>query len=462
MNKLFKYIVLLMFAFPYAAMAQYDFSADVNEGCDSLTVQFSFSSTATVDTITYIIWDLGNGRVDTTLDESEIVTTSYNIPSRYPVVVYLNDFYVGEVIVKSDYIIVHHSVTAGLYVMDTSQVAPYTYTFRDASLYFDNSTTFDYYWDFGDGNTATDINSVHTYAAPGPYNVSFAIIDGYGCVYTSSQSIDIPAILLPPDFVVSGTEGCDSLKVKFSLVDVDTDTVSNISWDFGNGETSNMTDPDSVIYHAGERPVQNYSIRVIINGDTDNAIVKTDLITIHRSVKAAFECRDSLSTTNSIIKVCYNLDPLFDTSAVYGFEWRVQGFDPSNDIRPVYTFANSLDTIPAALTITDSTYGCSDTSYDLIYVIPEVPIQNVFTPNGDGINEYFIINTSGAIHLQIKIFSRSGLLVYDAEGTEIVWDGKSPSGIELEPGIYYYVLSSLSNDDPEGKYNTSGFVYLLK
>ena len=462
MKKLLKYIAILMFAFPYAAMAQYDFSADVTEGCDSLTVQFSFSSTATVDTITYIIWDLGNGRVDTTLDESEIVTTRYNIPSRYPVVVYLNDFYTGEVIVKSDYIKVYHSVTAGFTAKDTSQPAPYTYQFSDASLYFDNTTTFTYYWDFNDGNTGTGMNVINTYSSPGTYNVTFAVMDGYGCVNTASQTINILPVIPPADITASDTEGCDSLKVKFSLVDVDTDTVSSISWDFGNGETSPLADPDSIRYGAGERPVQNYSVRVVINGDTDNAIQKTDFITIHRSVRAFFECRDSISTTNSIIKVCYNLDPLFDTSAVYGFDWRVQGFDPSSDTRPVYTFENSLDTIPAALTINDLTYGCSDTRYALIYVIPEVPIQNVFTPNGDGINEYFIINTNDLIFLQIKIFSRSGLLVYEAEGTEIVWDGKSPSGIELESGIYFYVLSSLRSDDPEGKYNTTGFGYLLK
>ena len=107
------------------------------------------------------------------------------------------------------------------------------------------------------------------------------------------------------------------------------------------------------------------------------------------------------------------------------------------------------------------TYGCSDSSHQMILVIPEVSIQNVFTPNGDGINEYFIIKTGSTVHLQIKIYSRSGLLVYEGEGTEIVWDGKSPSGVELESGIYYYVLNSLSGD-PEGKYNTTGFVYLLK
>ncbi len=458
MNKLLKNIIILLYASQYVALAQYDFSANISEGCDSLTVTFSFTSTATVDTITYIIWDFGNGPIDTTLNESDVISRKYDVPSRYPVIVYLNDFFVGEAIVKNEYIKIYHSVDADFTMNEASQIAAYTYSFFDASLYFDNSTTFSYSWDFGDGNTLADTNAIHTYDAPGTYNVLFTITDGYGCTSTATRSLTVPAV---PEISVSETEGCDSLKVKFSLVDVDTDTVSSIQWEFGNGETSDQADPDTVIYRAGARPVQNYSVRVTINGDTDNAIVRTDLITIYRSVRADFECIDSLTTANSIIKVCYSLDPVFDTSAVYEFDWRVQGFDPSNDIRPVYTFANTLDTIPASLTITDMTHGCTDTRTQRIFVIPEVPIQNVFTPNGDGINEYFIINTGGIVDLQIKIFSRAGLLVYEAEGTEIVWDGKSPSGVELESGIYYYVLSSLRGD-PEGKYNTTGFVYLLK
>lgn len=456
-DKIIKYLVILLFAIPNAVTAQYDFSADVTDGCDSLTVHFSFTSTATVDTITYIIWDLGNGEVDTTFDESDIITVKYNVPSRYPVVVYLNDFFVGEAIVKNNYIKVYHSVTADFISRDTSQVAPYTYSFRDESQYFDNSTTFTYYWDFDDGNTATERNIVHTFASPGTYNISLAVLDGYGCTSTASQSLTINPM---PDITVSEVEACDSLSVKFSLINVDTDTISSILWDFGNGETSNDVFPDTVLYTADEqRPVSNYSVSVTINGRI--AVERTNLISVYRSVQAGFECRDTLTTSNSIIKVCYNLDPLFDTSAVYEFEWNVLGFETSNDTRPVYTFANVFDSIPASLTITDITHGCSDFSDQIILVTPEVSFQNVFTPNGDGINEYFVINTGGSIHLQIRIFSRSGLLVYEGEGTEIVWDGKSPSGVELESGIYYYVLNSI-NGDPDGKYDTTGFVYLLK
>lgn len=449
-----------MFAFPVPVMPQYYFSADDSVGCDSLTVHFTFTSTASVDTITFIIWDLGNGKFDTTQNISETVTTTYYYnPSPYPVIVYINDLDNGEPFIKDNYIHVHHSVTADFTVKDTSQLAPFSYSFSDASLYFDNSTTFTYGWDFGDGNTGTGMNAVHTYASDGTYNASLSIVDGYGCTSTSSQSITVNPLA---DITASLTEGCDSLRVKFNLIDVDTDTISSISWDFGNGQTSNNPDPDTVLYMADdEQPVSYFSIRVIINGDSENAIQKTNLITVHRSVKAIFECKDTIVTSNSIIKVCYNLDPLFDTSAIYEFEWNVEGFETNDDVRPVYTFANSYDTVPASLTIRDLTYGCSDSSSQMIIVMPETPVQNVFTPNGDGINEYFIISTGGTVHLQIKIFSRSGLLVYQSEGTEIVWDGKSPSGVELAPGIYYYVLSSISGD-PDGKYNKTGFVYLLK
>jgi gliding motility-associated-like protein len=456
-DKVIKCLVILLFAIPNAVTAQYDFSADVTEGCDSLTVHFSFTSTATVDTITYIIWDLGNGKIDTTFGVSDIVTAKYYNIAKYTIMVYINDSDNGIPVIKSDYITVHHSVTAEFTVKDTSQLGPYTYSFRDVSLYFDNSTTFDYYWDFGDGNTGTGKNALHTFDSPGTYNIYFAVLDGYACTNTTSKSITINPM---PDITASEVEACDSLFVKFTLINVDTDTISSILWDFGNGETGNDVFPDTVFYIANDQqPVSNFSVSVMINGRI--AVEKSNLISVYRSVKAAFECRDTLTTSNSIIKVCYNLDPLFDTSAVYEFEWNVQGFELSNDIRPVYTFENTFDTIPASLSITDIIHGCSDFSNQIILVIPEVSFQNVFTPNGDGINEYFVINTSGSIHLQIKIFSRSGLLVYEGEGTEIVWDGKSPSGVELESGIYYYVLSSISGD-PDGKYDTTGFVYLLK
>ncbi|MFO7659213.1 MAG: gliding motility-associated C-terminal domain-containing protein, partial [Bacteroidales bacterium] len=265
----------------------------------------------------------------------------------------------------------------------------------------------------------------------------------------------------PPDIVASVTEGCDSLKVKFRLINVDTDTISPILWDFGNRTSSVLVDPDTVIYIAGNTPTVHYTVRAIINGDPNNIIVKSDFISLYRIVKADFRCTDTLSNTTSIIKVCYSLDPLFDTAAVYQYTWQMEGFSENNDVRPIYTFINEPDTVVASLTLEDLTHGCISTSVQNVILTPEVTVQNVFTPNGDDMNDFFMIS-GGGVNLNIRIFSRSGLLVYEGEGTEIVWDGKTEYGMELNPGVYFYVLTSSSSQDPLGKFNKTGYIYLFK
>ena len=46
-----------------------------------------------------------------------------------------------------------------------------------------------YFWDFGDGNTDTTVNPVHTYAAAGSYQVCLTVVFPGGCVDTSCQLI---------------------------------------------------------------------------------------------------------------------------------------------------------------------------------------------------------------------------------------------------------------------------------
>ncbi len=89
---------------------------------------------------------------------------------------------------------------------------------------------------------------------------------------------------------------------------------------------------------------------------------------------------------------------------------------------------------------------------------PEIP--NVFTPNGDGINdEFVIINlTEGS---SVTIYNRWGTLVFEslsASGGRLggVWDGRTTAGIACVEGVYYYVVT-LQN----GK-SYRGFLELLR
>jgi gliding motility-associated-like protein len=126
----------------------------------------------------------------------------------------------------------------------------------------------------------------------------------------------------------------------------------------------------------------------------------------------------------------------------------------------------------AKLTIV-SDQACIDftTLENKIVVEPsELKIPNVFTPDGDGLNDYFAVESKSLRHISMEIFSRSGLKVYTFFGDgEYLrqwkgWDGNvNDSSVPATPGIYFYVIRGYGWDDID--YNSKdyrGFVYLYR
>lgn len=97
-------------------------------------------------------------------------------------------------------------------------------------------------------------------------------------------------------------------------------------------------------------------------------------------------------------------------------------------------------------------------------------IPNVFTPNGDSQNDYFLVESKSLRWLSVEIFSRSGLLVYKFIGAGDSlsgwkgWDGNvNESSAKASPGVYYYIIKAQGWDDVkyDGKAQR-GFVYLYR
>lgn len=83
-------------------------------------------------------------------------------------------------------------------------------------------------------------------------------------------------------------------------------------------------------------------------------------------------------------------------------------------------------------------------------------LANVFTPNNDGLNDYFEVTGSGNPYFVLHVYSRTGAPIYRGEAQEIKWDGRNNQGHLLPNGIYYYVI-----EDKNGEYeSTKGFVYI--
>jgi gliding motility-associated-like protein len=107
--------------------------------------------------------------------------------------------------------------------------------------------------------------------------------------------------------------------------------------------------------------------------------------------------------------------------------------------------------------------GCkSDLDSVFISVNPncDVEVPNVFTPNSDGINDYFkLISFEGIQQLECVIVNRWGNLVREFNTPDFKWDGKDKNGNTISDGTYFYVIKAktITGEDVD----KSGFVQLI-
>ncbi len=122
-------------------------------------------------------------------------------------------------------------------------------------------------------------------------------------------------------------------------------------------------------------------------------------------------------------------------------------------LQPVST---PTDDITYTLIVT-SADGCSASDQVLVKVLKTPTIPNVFTPNGDGINDTWVIqyleSYPGAT---VDIFNRYGSLVYHSLGYPRAWDG-TYNGKQMPAGTYYYVINPKN-----GRKQLTGFVDIVR
>jgi gliding motility-associated-like protein len=98
--------------------------------------------------------------------------------------------------------------------------------------------------------------------------------------------------------------------------------------------------------------------------------------------------------------------------------------------------------------------------YILMEINDSILIPNVFTPNGDGINDEFYIANNGMKEYHIEIYNRWGTKIFEADASEIRWDGRTTTGVQLSDGTYYYILKAITWSDKD--FSQTGYVTLLK
>lgn len=147
--------------------------------------------------------------------------------------------------------------------------------------------------------------------------------------------------------------------------------------------------------------------------------------------------------------------------------------DTAINQNPVYTYENSGEYMVKLVTTKNGeNTACTDTFYMEDYLVVDtsfVSVPNVFTPNGDAVNDEFVVGYWSLKEINIQIFNRWGKKVHSWENNNIqgfgntvyesVWDGKI-GGRYASPGVYYYVVEALGRDDQ--KRFAHGFVHLFR
>lgn len=159
-------------------------------------------------------------------------------------------------------------------------------------------------------------------------------------------------------------------------------------------------------------------------------------------------------------------------SAKTGEDSKLTTYDVNDSV--VYTYYIPGYYYPSMVAYSEA--GCVD-SFPLgtnleIHVLPsELDAPNVFTPNGDGVNDYFVVRAKSLKTFRITIYDRGGGKVYEYEHSDgrFEWEGWDGTYMGkgnhfVSPGVYYYVIDALGWDATvyRNAEPYKGFVYIFR
>lgn len=326
------------------------FNTDTTSGCAPLTVHFTQYSIGA----TNWHWELGDGNVST----EQHVANTYSTAGTYTATLFADNGCsfdtVSVVITVLETPPADFDVLPGLHCVG-------------APVQFSNNTPSPagLSWDFGDGGSSTLSAPTHSYAAPGSYNVTLSVASTLGpCPAMATQTVQV---LTSPvaAFTPAPESGCIPLDVQFTNGSSNADFHQ---WDFGDGNTSGLANPQHTYATAGLHQVR--LVAEHINGCTDTAYADVAAFPLPVS---AFTMAATQSCT-----VPASLALSDASTGAVSLAWDFGNGSGSALNNPVATF-DAPGTYTVTLTVANQ-YGCTDVSTQVFTVHPTPVAQFTAQP----------------------------------------------------------------------------------
>lgn len=306
-------------------------------------------------------------------------------------------------------------------------------------------------WDYGDGSAPDTAGltppRLHTYAAPGSYNVTLTVIDTAFCNTpdTVTKTIRINP-LVKAQFETPGL-GCAPYTAVFNNTSL---AGTSFLWDFGDGSTSTDVNPTHLYPVPGV-----YNVRLIATDPNTCNITDTSAyftITVQAKPNAAFTWGPIPPVANTPVQFTNT-----STGAV-SYLWNFGDGESSTVTHPSHQY-NATGTYTAQL-VAYTLAGCSDTfNLDVnVIIVPLLDVPNAFTPAQPTNNTVYVAGF-GIAKMQWRIYNRQGLMVFQSSGIKQGWDGTYKG--KLQPiDVYTYTLDVEFSDGK--KQRKTGDITLLR
>ncbi len=316
------------------------------------------------------------------------------------------------------------------------------FTFQNSS--FGDLSNFS--WNFGDGTPNSNVtNPTHSYGSPGTYYVRLTGVTTLGCHDTAWAIINVDSAYLPP-FLTNKDSICIGDKITF-YPKVGDFHATNLKWDFG-GDVFNTTNTDSFAHTFDQVGTYPVTLTVSYRSCPPNTVSRNVYVYPYPLVYLGPDsvmCLDGPAITLQ--------NQASNPSEPYRYAWSTGATTPSITITEPGTYSLSVA----------SRFDCTTTESVIVHKDCYIDVPNSFTPNGDGVNDYFFprqLLGKSIASFSMKIFNRWGQLIFETTKTDgRGWDGKF-NGKDQPSGVYIYQIQAVLDNARQENY--TGNVTLLR
>jgi gliding motility-associated-like protein len=287
-----------------------------------------------------------------------------------------------------------------------------------------------YSWNFGiAGGTSSLTDPTYFYNSAGPFTIKLTATSARGCADSVSKTLTniVPQALA--NWSVNPGEVCIGDAFQFNDISNPLgNTITNWFWDLGDSTKRTTQNVTYTYDDAGTYPVSFYYRTN--TGCFSDTVIRPVTVHPYPVVNAGTDLF-VLQGGEVVIRAAAT------GSSNYIYRWTPATWLSSDTaLQPI---TRPQDDITYILRVTGEG-GCEDNDDVFVKLLLKPVIPNAFSPNGDGINDTWIIRYLDSYPgATVQVFDRYGRAVLTSKGYNTAWDGNI-TGKPLPAGVYYYIV----------------------